>query len=73
MATLPARVKCDQCGTVAERPETAAWLQIQGRRTRADLISLYVGDNALADLCSWLCLIAYANTRIQAAESDGHD
>ena len=69
MTVIPARVKCDQCGTVAEYKEMKDWLRIQGRQSRDAIVNLYVGDKGLADLCSWKCLRDYAVVQVLDPES----
>lgn len=56
MANLPARIKCDQCGTVIDRKDATAWLNI---RNRKDMVSFYAADRGV-DLCSAACLLDYA-------------
>lgn len=63
MSVVPARIKCDQCGTVATYKEAGDWLTV-----RSGMHQTLMG-HPVADLCSWPCLRDYATVQVLDPDS----
>lgn len=58
MSIVPAKLRCDQCGTVIAYKQADGWMRISASTEPG--LGIFGAGRTVADLCSWPCLSDYA-------------